>query len=32
MKTPQESDEWANLSAESFARDWDNPYDAVYGL
>jgi excisionase family DNA binding protein len=30
MSTRRESIGWGNLSADSFARDWDNPYDAIY--
>jgi excisionase family DNA binding protein len=30
MMTRRESVGWGNLSADSFVRDWDNPYDAVY--
>ncbi len=30
MATGREAVGWGNLSADSFARDWDNPYDAVY--
>jgi excisionase family DNA binding protein len=30
MATGREAVGWGNLSSDSFARDWDNPYDAVY--
>lgn len=29
-EAPRESDGWARLSEESFARDWENDLDAAY--
>ncbi len=30
MVTSREAVGWTGVSADSFARDWDNPYDAIY--